>query len=170
MDEERFWSKVDKRGANECWLWTGAISHGYGAFNVGRLNSVAGRTRRAHRIAWALTNGPAPEGMDLCHRCDVRACCNPGHLFVGTRRDNMLDCVAKDRHACGDRHGMRRRPELAARGERAGPAKLTAQDVDTIRKCYAADCFTHDRLAAAFGVSARCIGKVIKRESWAHLG
>ena len=73
-----------------CHIWHGSINHaGYGKLNV-RNKSLA-----AHRLAWSLKHGPIPEGMILCHRCDVRRCCNPDHLVLGTRGDNMADHKAK---------------------------------------------------------------------------
>jgi hypothetical protein len=73
-----------------CHIWHGSINHaGYGKLNV-RNKSLA-----AHRLAWTLKNGPIPAGMILCHRCDVRRCCNPDHLVLGTRGDNMADYKAK---------------------------------------------------------------------------
>jgi len=73
-----------------CHIWHGSINHaGYGKLNV-RNKSLS-----AHRLAWTLKNGPIPKGMILCHRCDVRRCCNPDHLVLGTRGDNMADHKAK---------------------------------------------------------------------------
>ncbi len=70
---EIFWAKVDK--SDECWKWTGQRGRkGYGAL------CLAGRTWRAHRLAWFLTHGPIPEGMLVCHRCDNRECCRPDHI------------------------------------------------------------------------------------------
>jgi hypothetical protein len=74
---ERFWNKVDASGP--CWLWTGALSGGYGSFQ-GRL---------AHREAWELLVGPIPPGMELDHLCRVTHCINPDHLEVVTHRTNM---------------------------------------------------------------------------------
>ena len=50
-----------------------------------------------HRLMWEQKNGPVPDGLFVLHRCDVRACCNPDHLFLGTPLDNMQDMHAKGR-------------------------------------------------------------------------
>lgn len=87
---ERFWPKVDKSG--DCWLWTGATyPSGYGEFMFD-TSIVA-----AHRAAWRLTRGSIPEGTLVLHRCDVRACVNPAHLFLGSQLDNMRDMAHKGR-------------------------------------------------------------------------
>lgn len=97
---ERFWSRVDKAGANDCWLWTGGTVGriGYGAF------SIDNRSTSTHRVAWELTYGPIPDGYHVLHRCDVRLCVNPDHLFLGTNADNMADRNAKGRCAHGPSH------------------------------------------------------------------
>jgi hypothetical protein len=94
---ERFWEKVDRTG--DCWLWTGSGDR-YGHV---RLN---GKIVQAHRVAWELTNGPIPEGLQCLHTCDRPLCVNPEHLWLGTRSDNMLDMVAKGRKG-GGRKGRR---------------------------------------------------------------
>lgn len=89
--EERFWSKVRK--TDGCWLWTGGKnSNGYGYFAVTHNWIV-----RAHRIAFELTVGPVPANLHVLHRCDVCACVNPAHLFLGTHQDNMTDKIRKGR-------------------------------------------------------------------------
>lgn len=93
--EERFWSKVDQRGPNDCWPWLGARhERGYGRFILGERN------RRANRVAWEIANArPVPDGMLVCHSCDNPPCVNPAHLWIGTLADNARDMVAKGRHA-----------------------------------------------------------------------
>jgi len=64
---------------------------GYGRIKVG------GRLLLAHRVAYELFMGEIPLGFDVCHTCDNPGCVNIAHLFVGTRSENMVDCVKKDR-------------------------------------------------------------------------
>ncbi len=89
--EERFWSKVEK--TSTCWLWKASMyPNGYGAFKC------YGKTRGAHRIAWEIVNGSIPKNLLVCHTCDVRACVNPDHLFLGSYKDNVQDMVTKQRY------------------------------------------------------------------------
>lgn len=75
-----------------CWLWTRAVSDaGYGKL------WVDGRCRMATHISLEAVGRPVPKGMEACHHCDVPACVNPDHLFIGTQRDNIHDCMAKGR-------------------------------------------------------------------------
>jgi hypothetical protein len=105
--EERFWSKVDKNGAEArselgpCWLWTAFVKdNGYGQFGRGANDGVY-----AHRYSFELANGTIPDGMCVLHRCDVRNCVRPDHLFLGTELDNAQDRDAKGRLVTPFVHG-----------------------------------------------------------------
>lgn len=75
-----------------CQIWTGAVStKGYGIFQKD------GKYTGSHRAAWELRNGPIPDGLWVLHRCDVRPCINPEHLFLGTAVDNTADMIRKGR-------------------------------------------------------------------------
>lgn len=91
--EERFWAKVQKASADECWIWNGAHHMlGYGQIWTN------GRHRPAHQVAWELEHGkPFPDGMFACHKCDNPPCVNPNHIWPGTNSENIKDAIEKGR-------------------------------------------------------------------------
>ncbi len=94
--EQRFWSKVERRSADECWPWTGGATRGRGAIRH------QGRQLIAPRVSWIIANArEIPDGLCVCHSCDNPLCVNPGHLWVGTQRDNIQDMYAKGRNNNG---------------------------------------------------------------------
>jgi hypothetical protein len=94
--EDRFWPNVQKTSG--CWNWIGAEqSKGRGYGTIGK----DGKTLRAHRVSWEMHNGPIPEGLIVCHKCDNPKCVRPEHLFLGTHSDNVADKVAKGRQSKG---------------------------------------------------------------------
>lgn len=159
VDVDRFWSRVDKAGPDACWIWMGTKDHqGYGRFHIGKARSA---NMLAHRIAYGLTHGELAEAV--CHHCDNPPCCNPHHLFGGTRADNIADMVGKGRH------GLSNNPAAAARGERHGSAKLTDKDVMAIRSSYADGGVTQRSLAAQFSVCQRTVTRIVNNIGWTHV-
>lgn len=95
-DRFRFAAKVERRGQDDCWLWTAsAIPNGHGQMTLGARPH--NRPYYAHRIAWTLANGDIPAGMFVLHTCDVPRCVNPRHLFLGDQNVNMKDAARKGR-------------------------------------------------------------------------
>jgi hypothetical protein len=80
--------------ADDCIEWTGQrLPSGYGRV----WDPVRKRRELVHRIAYAETFGPIPDGMCVCHTCDNPPCHNPAHLWLGTKADNNRDRAAKGR-------------------------------------------------------------------------
>lgn len=94
------------RGIDENWQWiAGKNWNGYGM-----LRDDRGKMTTAHRVAYRLFIGEIPEGLCVCHSCDIPSCCNPEHLWLGTRRDNVQDMLAKGRRKSrkGKRNNIRK--------------------------------------------------------------
>lgn len=85
-----FWANVDRSeySPGGCWPWTGATFNGYGIFSHGGRVNI-----RAHREALSLAGRPVLAGLNSCHRCAYKACCNPDHLYAGTDADNARDRI-----------------------------------------------------------------------------
>lgn len=154
-DKERadaFWSKVSIGRKAECWMWTGAKdTTGYGrTYFIDKVTA-------AHRVAWELTfNKTIPHGLFACHKCDVRPCCNPHHIFIGTNSDNIRDCVAK-----GLDTGR-------VRGSKIHCSKLTEVKVKEIRKLRNAGT-TYRLIAEQFGISTQQTWCICSRRWWKHV-
>ena len=90
--KQRFWLYTDKSGEDECWLWNGALTDGYGHIKYN------GKSIGAHVASWFIHYGKWPNLL-VCHSCDNRRCVNPKHLFLGTKKANAQDSLKKGRLA-----------------------------------------------------------------------
>lgn len=139
---EDFWAKVER--TNTCWLWHGIIQpNGYGYFTYNRKNYYA------HRFVWLLTYGELPK-LHVLHKCDIRNCVNPNHLFEGTAKDNLWDAMKKKRFS----------PRFLK--------SFTEEQAEEIKQKYKTGKYTHLQLAKEYGLSRPVVGKIInnKRSSF----
>ena len=153
----RFWSNVHKTAT--CWLWTKSrTTYGYGQATA----LTGGRSTGAHRVAWELTFGRIPKGMNVCHHCDNRSCVNPDHLFLGTCKDNVHDSIRKERW------NTKKRMDSLLRGERSPKAKITEEAVRSIRE-MATTGTTQASIADRYGVSQALVSVIVNRKKWRHI-
>jgi len=138
---------------SDCIEWTGCLGNkGYGQ----RL--IKGKSYLTHRLAYVEHHGLSIEdidGMLVCHRCDNPPCLNPGHLFLGTHKDNMADMYAKGR-------------ENPPRGSRNHTSKLTEADIPIIRQMLSVG-MTQVSIAKRFGVWQTAISKIKRGVRWSHI-
>lgn len=137
MDKDTFNSKIDRTSG--CWIWNGSRSYkGYGMISQW-INKKSVPTT-AHRVSWEMHKGPIAKGMFVLHRCDVRACVNPDHLFIGSAKDNTVDMLRKGRNK----------------------SKLTPVDVAFVR---GTDKST-DEVARILGVGAKAVHRIRSGQTW----
>lgn len=144
----RFWARVEKTPT--CWLWSGTGHHnGYARTNFLR------RPVLVHRLSWELHFGQIPAASEhhgtacVLHRCDVRLCVNPAHLFLGSIADNVADMIRKGRR-------------VRVTGEKHHAAKFTKQQVDEIRASSEPTAV----VAARFGVWKTTIADIRRGKTW----
>ena len=144
---DKFWTPEPNSG---CWIWIGAraTDKGYGKFHIN------GSPMLAHRASWTLYRGDVPPRMCVLHKCDIPACVNPDHLFIGSLSDNTRDSMKKGRYF---------RPS----GELCGAAKLTEKQVEQIRHLIAGGLPQYE-IAAMFGVSNHVISQIKLGKTWKH--
>lgn len=135
--ETSFHNRYTPEPNSGCWLWTSSFHQdGYG---IMRDN---GRMRLAHRISWELHNGAIPHGMCVCHKCDVRCCVNPDHMFLGSLRDNAIDMARKGR---------------------VGNQKICVGDISNIRGMTTTEASKH------FGISLAQASRIRNRTRFSHV-
>jgi len=163
-DVNRFWSKVEKGGDEQCWPWKeGVFPGGYGHF------WTVQRELKAHRVAYFLSTGIDPGEKRVCHSCDNPRCCNYSHMFLGSYADNIRDRHRKGHTASGDKQGFRVHPELTPRGEQNGSSKLTAESVLEIRRLCQSGSLTYRAIGKLFGICGGHAKKIGNRELWRHV-
>jgi hypothetical protein len=147
--EERFHQSYMADPNSGCWLWELSLApNGYGKFSPTHDKTVG-----AHRASYEFRHGKIPDGMFVCHKCDVRSCVNPNHLFLGSASANMQDAAKKGRMTWCDEE------RVLAKTKRI---KLTSADVDCIRSSAE----TSSNLARRFKVSRSNICLIRKRRNW----
>lgn len=137
-----------KISSDGCWLWNGVCNTGgYGQMYIYPCRIPKG----VHRVAFEIFKGEIPKGMHVLHRCDVRHCFNPDHLFVGTDLDNMRDCSQKNRIAFGTRQPH---------------AKLNDEFVKAIRVLARRDGLSQSEIAKRFGCSQTAVSLAVSGKRW----
>ena len=153
---EVLWSKVDKKGENECWPWLGVKNkQGYGRVQINEWSYYAHRVIYSlvypNIIEWRAPKNSTESGFIL-HTCDNPSCCNPKHLLVGTHADNMADKVAKGRS-----------PDFS--GDKGPRAKLTmaqAREIRQLRK----DGISARELSQRYELSLPSIKTLLRGDSY----
>ena len=145
-----FWARVAK--TDDCWLWIGNVDKdGYGILTA-NIYPLKSYTFKAHRLAWFITNAD-PYGYCVLHRCDNPSCVNPGHLFLGTFKDNTQDMLVKGRY-------------------RVPSNTILSYDIaESIREKYfvarkMGKPITQMLLAAMYGVKYNTIWKILHNKTW----
>lgn len=147
--EDRFWSKVNKKDQDECWVWQGAKeAQGYGKL----ATTGAQKGMKAHQASYKIHFGEIPKGLCVCHKCDNPPCVNPNHLFLGTHAENMRDKVLKGR-------------EYDRRGEKNPNVKITWKKVaEVIRLVKSGK--TQVEVAGMFDLSQNAVSRIVSGKSW----
>lgn len=173
---ERFEKSIMPVTECGCWIWMKALcGDRYGSI---RVNS---KLEKAHRVSWELFKGEIPSGLHVLHTCDIPACVNPEHLFLGTPLDNARDKESKGRgnQPTGLRNGRHTKPERTCRGDdhparkypgtRVGSGNgrsiLTDDDIIAIRSSP----LPTRELKELYGVTKHHINRIRARKCWTHI-
>jgi len=156
-----FLHKLEKQG--NCWIWIASKRNkGYGA--IAWKDKDSGKTiqERAHRLSYRLFVGLNPSNLFVLHKCDNPACCNPDHLFLGTKADNNRDMVEKGRHIPGGTHCGE--SGKWKRGKAHHNAKVDENIVRKIRKDK--EKMSYSQLKDKYGLSTTCLFKIVHKKTW----
>lgn len=148
--EDRFWEKVVRAGADECWTWTASVAgRGYGQIKL------PGERRQtyAHRLSYEMHVGPIPSGRSVLHRCDNPRCVNPKHLFLGDAGANARDMKGKGRHLYGERNAQHR---------------LTEPEVHSVFD-LTSEGLSQREVAERLGVGQMTVSRILRGERWRHV-
>jgi HNH endonuclease len=136
--------------SNGCWDWI--TKNGKHASNATHRDLPYGYGTIG-RAAWYCFFGEIRGKLDVCHTCDNGHCVNPMHLFLGTRLQNMQDCVSKGRHYHGKKHHL---------------AKLTDLKVMEMRKLREKG-LTYEQLGKKFDVGMAVAWGIVNKKTWRHV-
>jgi hypothetical protein len=146
--KKKFWSKV-KESQDGCRVWTGTLRNGYGRIGYQR------KQISCTRLIWEWNNGPIPDQMLVCHKCDNPSCVNIDHLFLGNAKENMDDCVRKKRRR--DR-----------KGQDNANSRLTEEEVIEIHTLLSLG-ETQREIGEKYNVSKTTIARIQRKENWGHI-
>lgn len=147
----RFTEKYKVCSETGCWLWAGALnSGGYGSLKIDR------KVIAAHRVSFELYSKTIPVGQWVLHKCDVRSCVNPDHLYLGDRQQNVDDMWDRKRNPnrSGEKHHL---------------CKLSNEQITEIRRKYVPRIITQQSLADEYGVTQGMIGHIVNNKNWRHI-
>ena len=159
--ESRFLAKIKKNENSGCWEWIGAKNDsGYGIISFGKRKNC--KRILSHRLSYEMYRGNISENMCVCHSCDNRICVNPNHLWLGTKKQNSQDMIAKGR-------GKYPGPKNPTKGELSGKSKLTEKQVNEIRNKYKMGLSNGVQLSKEYKVRHSTIYEILNNKRWKHL-
>lgn len=168
---DKFWSKVDIRGEDECWEWKGYFhAWGYGRFYYDHSMHYA------HRVSYAIANNDDIDGLFVRHTCDNPPCVNPNHLLKGTAADNTHDMLERGRASCGEKHSTILKrvaargeshksalyPESLPRGDNHKNSKITEKQLVTLVEMGKTGNYSQRELGEIFNLSQTHVGAILR--------
>lgn len=141
--EKKIEPYIERIPFSGCWVFPKAMdSDGYG-----HVLDSEWKNRKTHRVSYEAHYGSIPKGKFVLHKCDVRCCCNPEHLRIGTARDNSQDMASKKRG-------------------KGGVTKLTEETVREIRKALKAKLLSQIDIAKKYGVTRQMLYYIQTYQVW----